>query len=324
MTRGWCHGEEVLLDADFPIEVRNVSKRYDQFIAVNDISFSVRRGTVFGLLGPNGAGKTTTIRMIMNIIVPDSGTIAILGKPSTDAASRVVGYLPEERGLYRKMKVLDHLIFLGEIRGLPVKVARKRSEEWLERLALTQWSGKKVEELSKGMQQKLQFIGCVIHEPEVLILDEPFSGLDPVNARTFKDLFMEMKQKGKTLVLSTHVMEQAEKLCDEIGLINRSRMVLRGSLAEVKSRYSGNRLLIQGKGDTRRLEAISGVLAVHGMDGNLEVELAPDFARSEFLRAATAEFDIESVVPHEASLDEIFVEVVGGPVEGLGQEEVPQ
>jgi ABC-2 type transport system ATP-binding protein len=302
--------------------VKNISKRYDQFVAVNDLSFSVRRGTVYGLLGPNGAGKTTTIRMIMKIIVPDSGTISILGKPSTDAASRVVGYLPEERGLYRKMKVLDHLVFLGEIRGLKAKEARKRSGEWLERLSLTQWSGKKVEELSKGMQQKLQFIGCVIHEPEVLILDEPFSGLDPVNARTFKELFMEMKQKGKTLVLSTHVMEQAEKLCDEIGLINRSKMVLQGSLAEVKSRYSGNRLLLQGAGDANRLRAIPGVLGVDGDEGVLEVELAADLTRADFLRAATAVFNLESVVPHEASLDEIFVEVVGGPVEGLGEEEV--
>ncbi len=310
------------MEVEFPIEVKNISKRYDKFDAVKDLSFSVRRGTVFGLLGPNGAGKTTTIRMIMNIIVPDSGTISILGKPSTDSASRVVGYLPEERGLYRKMKVLDHLVFLGEIRGLKAKEARKRSGEWLERLSLTQWSGKKVEELSKGMQQKLQFIGCVIHEPEVLILDEPFSGLDPVNARTFKDLFMEMKQKGRTLVLSTHVMEQAEKLCDEIGLINRSKMVLQGSLAEVKSRYSGNRLLLQGEGDVNRLRAIPGVLGVHGDEGVLEVELASDLARADFLRAATVVFNLESVVPHEASLDEIFVEVVGGPVEGLGEEEV--
>lgn len=310
------------MEVEFPIEVRNISKRYDQFDAVNDLSFSVRRGTVFGLLGPNGAGKTTTIRMIMNIIIPDSGTISILGKPSTDAASRVVGYLPEERGLYRKMKVLDHLVFLGEIRGLKAKVARQRSGEWLERLALSKWSGKKVEELSKGMQQKLQFIGCVIHEPDVLILDEPFSGLDPVNARTFKDLFMEMKQKGRTLVLSTHVMEQAEKLCDEIGLINRSKMVLQGSLAEVKSRYSGNRLLLQGRGDLSRLQAIPGVLAVHGTEGILEVELAPDLSRADFLRAASVVYDLESVVPHEASLDEIFVEVVGGPVEGLEKEAV--
>ncbi len=310
------------MEAEYPIQVSNVSKRYDQFVAVDDISFSVRRGTIFGLLGPNGAGKTTTIRMIMNIIVPDSGTISILGKPSTDAASRVVGYLPEERGLYRKMKVLDHLVFLGEIRGLPVKESRKRSEAWLERLSLTQWRVKKVEELSKGMQQKLQFIGCVIHEPDVLILDEPFSGLDPVNARTFKDLFMEMKQNGKTLVLSTHVMEQAEKLCDEIGLINRAKMVLQGSLAEVKSRYSGNRLLLQGRGDVSRLQAIPGVLAVHGSEGTVEVELARDLSRSEFLRIATTQFEVESVVPHEASLDEIFVEVVGGPVEGLGEEEV--
>ena len=312
------------MQADHQIEVKNVSKRYDQFVAVDDISFAVRRGTIFGLLGPNGAGKTTTIRMIMNIIVPDSGSISILGRPSTGTASRVIGYLPEERGLYRKMKVIEHLVFLGEIRGLAAKESKKRSEEWLERLSLTKWHSKKVEELSKGMQQKLQFIGCVIHEPEVLILDEPFSGLDPVNARTFKDLFMEMKQKGKTLVLSTHVMEQAEKLCDEIGLINRSKMVLNGGMSEIKSRYSGNRLVIQGRGDENHMRAIPGVLAVHGSNGALEVELAPDLSAAQFLRSATSMYDIESAVPHEVSLDEIFVQVVGGPVEGLGQDEVTE
>jgi ABC-2 type transport system ATP-binding protein len=300
-----------------PIEVNNVTKRYGDFTAVDGVSFSVDPGTIFGLLGPNGAGKTTTIRMIMNITVPDSGSITVLGKPSTEGGGKLIGYLPEERGLYRKMKVIDHLVFLGEIRGLPVAEAKKRSGEWLERLSLVDWRNRKVEELSKGMQQKLQFIGCVIHEPKVLILDEPFSGLDPVNARVFKDLFVEMRQQGKTVVLSTHVMEQAEKLCDEIALINRSRLVLEGPIAQIKKQYSGNRMVLQGSGDSSRLGDIGGVRAVHHRDGQVEVELDQEMERGQFLRSASQIFDIDSVVPHEASLDEIFVQVVtasGGTV----------
>lgn len=298
-----------------PIKVSHVTKRYGQFTAVNDVSFNVPRGSIFGLLGPNGAGKTTTIRMIMNIIVPDSGSISILDRPSTEVASRLIGYLPEERGLYRKMKVIDHLVFLGEIRGLDKATAKKRSEEWLERLSLVEWRIKKVEELSKGMQQKLQFIGCVIHEPEVLILDEPFSGLDPVNARAFKELFVEMRERGKTIVLSTHVMEQAEKLCDQIGLVNRARLVLQGSLSEVKRRYSGNRLILRGRGDLEKLRQIKGVSQMSSVDGEVEISLSPDVERGDFLRAATAVYDIDSVVPHEASLDEIFIQVVSEPSE---------
>jgi ABC-2 type transport system ATP-binding protein len=293
-----------------PIDVKEITKRYGDFTAVDRVSFHVQRGSIFGLLGPNGAGKTTTIRMIMNIIVPDSGSISVMGQPSTGAASRLIGYLPEERGLYRKMKVLDHLVFLGEIRGLKRSLARQRASEWLERLSLGEWSGKKVEELSKGMQQKLQFIGCVIHEPEVLILDEPFSGLDPVNTRVLKDLFVEFRERGRTLIISTHVMEQAEKLCDEIALINRARLVLQGSIAEVKRRYSGNKLQVSGRGAPAALRGLRGVRSVIEKDGGAEVELEPSFKRGDFLREATALFDVDSAIPHEASLDEIFVRVV--------------
>ncbi len=303
------------------LQVEHISKKYGEFVAVSDISFSVRPGTIFGLLGPNGAGKTSTIRMIMNITVPDSGTISILGKPSTEGSSSLIGYLPEERGLYRKMKVLDHLIFLGEIRGLTGKDARAKSVHWLERLDLTEWSLKKVEELSKGMQQKIQFIGCVIHEPEILILDEPFSGLDPVNARVLRELLMEYRDKGKSVVMSTHVMEHAERLCDEIALVNRSRVVLSGTIEEVKRRFSGNRLVIHGSGDVEHLRALPGVLEVAALEGNeVHVELAPEQSRSEFLRGATSTFDLESVVPHEASLEEIFVSVVGDDTEARKME----
>lgn len=296
--------------SETPILVQGVSKRFDTFNAVDNISFAVPRGSIFGLLGPNGAGKTTTIRMIMNIIVPDSGSITVLGEPSTKAAAKKIGYLPEERGLYRKMKVIDHLEFLGEIRGVERAAARKRADGWLDRLELTSWRTKKVEELSKGMQQKLQFIACVLHEPEILILDEPFSGLDPVNARVVKDLLLEFRAEGRTLVVSTHVMEQAEKLCDAIALINRAKIVLEGSMTEIKKRFSGNRVVIRGEGDLSALGTIRGVLGVTPRDGALDVDLVEGLSRSEFLHAATEVCSIASVVPHEASLDEIFVTVV--------------
>ena len=310
-----------------PIQVESVTKRFGDFTAVDSISFTVPRGEIFGILGPNGAGKTTTIRMIMNITIPDSGRVLILGRPSTDGASRLVGYLPEERGLYRRMKVLDHIVFLGEIRGIEQKEAKKRAGEWLERVNLTKWGDKKVEELSKGMQQKIQFIGCAIHDPDVLILDEPFSGLDPVNAHALKELFLEFRQRGKTVVLCTHVMEQAEKLCDELVLINRSKVVLSGRLGEIKSRYSGNRLLLRGTGSADTLRAIRGVRGIDAMDGLLSVDLDPALSRSEFLREATNVFAIDSATPHESSLDDIFIRVVGesvGDVEAASGKEVTE
>ncbi|MHB0968167.1 MAG: ABC transporter ATP-binding protein [Thermoanaerobaculia bacterium] len=287
-----------------------MTKRYDTFTAVNALSFAVRPGTIFGLLGPNGAGKTTTIRMIMNIIAPDAGTITILGRPSTEAASRTIGYLPEERGLYKKMKVGEHLQFLGEIRGLSVKESRKRGAAWLERLELSEWRDKKVEELSKGMQQKIQFIGCVIHDPEVIILDEPFSGLDPVNARVLKDLMTEFRANGKSVVFSTHIMEQAEKLCDEIGLINRSRLLLSGTMPEIKKRFAHNTVLLRTDAACETVSGLAGVRRATSRDGVIAAELEPGLRHADFLREATRVCDIDSAFPHEPSLDEIFVEVV--------------
>lgn len=296
----------------YPIEVREITKRYGDFVAVNGISFRVKQGKVFGLLGPNGAGKTTTIRMIMNILIPDSGSISVLGRPSTEVASRVIGYLPEERGLYKKMKVLDHIVFLGEIRGLSAQTAKARAKDWLKRLEVEDWGPKKVEELSKGMQQKIQFIGCVIHDPEILILDEPFSGLDPVNAHVLKDLIIEFKNRGKTLLFSTHIMEQAEQLCDEIALVNRSRIILSGTISDIKKDFSGNRIRVVGRGNLEGLRDLPGVTEVIPTDGGMSVGLAEGFDRVLFLRQATASFDIESAVPHQASLDEIFVKSVSG------------
>ncbi|HUO85595.1 MAG TPA: ATP-binding cassette domain-containing protein, partial [Thermoanaerobaculia bacterium] len=289
-------------DQEIAVRVERVVKRFDTHVAVDGVSFDVRRGSVFGLLGPNGAGKTTTIRMIMNIIAPDEGSIEILGKPLGETLATTIGYLPEERGLYRKMKVLDHTIFLGEIRGLSRAEARRRAEQWLVRLDLESWSKKKVEDLSKGMQQKIQFVGCVIHDPEILILDEPFSGLDPVNARLLKELFLEFRDRGKTLIFSTHVMEQAEKLCDEIALINRAKVVLHGAVQEIRNRYSPNRLLLRGSADPEPLRRIAGVRDLKVSNGLVDVELDPATPRAVFLREVTAVWPLESAVPHETSL----------------------
>ena len=298
--------------APTPIEVREVTKRYGDFAAVDGISFKVNPGTIFGLLGPNGAGKTTTIRMIMRITVPDSGTVLVDGEPITEEAARRIGYLPEERGLYKKMKVLDHLVFLGEIRGLDPEESKARGQKWLERLSIGDWGGKKVEELSKGMQQKVQFIGSVIHDPKIVILDEPFSGLDPVNARVLKNEILRFREEGRTVLFSTHVMEQAEKMCDEIALINRARVVLQGTVREIKKSYSGNRMTLHVRSGADALGQVTGVRTFHARDGFYDVELEPSVTPGDFLRRATQVAEIDGAVPHEASLDEIFVSVVSG------------
>ena len=226
---------------DSILELEHLSKRYGDHLAVDDLSFEVPRGAVYGLLGPNGAGKSTTIRMVMRIISTDSGSIRLDGEPVDDDRRRLIGYLPEERGLYRKMKVLEHLTYLGTIRGVSPGEAKKRSSAWLERLGLGEWATHKVEDLSKGMQQKVQFIGTVLHRPRLLILDEPFSGLDPINTRALKDLLMAMADEGVTIVLSTHVLPQVDELCTHICLINRSRAILEwASSNDIRSDYGGN------------------------------------------------------------------------------------
>src|SRR5215470_13995337 len=212
------------------IELQHVSKSFGRFNAVDDLSFSVPHGVMFGLLGPNGAGKTTTIRMIMDITAPDSGQIRILGQPMDRKLQNRIGYLPEERGLYRRMKVIDHLYFLAAIKEVDRATAKKRIDGWLDKMELRPWLNKKVEALSKGMQQKVQFIATIVHDPEVLILDEPFSGLDPINTALMKDYFQEFRAQGKTIIFSTHVLEQAEKLCDQICLVSKSKKILEGEL----------------------------------------------------------------------------------------------
>ncbi len=229
-----------MTDSTATVVLRNVTKRFGDFTAVSELSLAVQPGRIFGLLGPNGAGKTTTIRMIVNIFAPDSGAIELFGKTISPATQDRIGYLPEERGLYKKMKVGDQLRFFAELKDISGKEADARIDRWLKRLKLSEWKAKKSSELSKGMQQKVQFITTVLHEPDLLILDEPFSGLDPVNVDLLKEIVLELKQAGKTIIFSTHQMEVAEKICDDICLINRSRKILEGSIRSVKAGFGRN------------------------------------------------------------------------------------
>jgi ABC-2 type transport system ATP-binding protein len=295
------------------LEVKNLVKRYDNFNAVDDLSFEVYQGDVFGLLGPNGAGKTTTIRTIMDILKPDAGTVSVLGQPAGAARSRI-GYLPEERGLYRDLKVLDVLIYLAELKGTSRATAHQRALTWLERVELADWAERKVKDLSRGMQQKLQFVASLVHDPELLILDEPFQGLDPVNVELLKGLIRELQREGKTLALSAHQMNLVEALCDRILLINQGRGVLYGPLAEIKRRYAPH---------TVRLRTPAPFPA-----GDLWVETLPGVARVE-QRDATFILTLEGITPQEllrtlvernipveafevasAPLEEIFIAVV--------------
>jgi ABC-2 type transport system ATP-binding protein len=295
---------------DNAIELSHVSKSFGKFPAVDDLSFTVPKGIVFGLLGPNGAGKTTTIRMIMNITAPDSGAIAVLGKPMDRDTQNRIGYLPEERGLYRKMKVLDHLYFLAAIKEVSRETARERIESWLDKMELRPWLNKKVEELSKGMQQKVQFIATIVHDPDVLILDEVFSGLDPINTALVKDYLTEFRAKGKTIVFSTHVLEQAEKLCDEICLIVRSKKILQGNLQQLKREQAEGQMRVAIKATKAEVVALPGVSACQAVNGAFLISLAPGTDRRDFLRKTLDRYDVESFSDREPELVEIYLAAV--------------
>src|SRR5665213_1147856 len=231
------------------VELDRISKDYDTKIAVDELSLQIEAGTMFGLLGPNGAGKTSTIRMMIGITLPDSGSVTLFGQPFTRKNLTRVGYLPEERGLYKKMKVLDQLVFMGQLHGLDAACAKARAHQWCQRLQILDALGLRTEELSKGMQQKIQFISTLLHEPELIIMDEPFSGLDPVNTQLLQDALLELKHAGNAILFSTHRMDQVEKLCDSICLIDDGRAVLSGGMREVKSRYPRNHVVIDFEGD---------------------------------------------------------------------------
>ena len=234
--------------SEITVKLDRVSKSFGEFTAVKELSLAVRAGRVFGLLGPNGAGKTTTIRMIVNITAPDSGSISLFGRKIDSELQDRIGYLPEERGLYRRMKVVDQLRFFAELKNVRAKEIEAKIDEWLARMKLSEWKHKRAMDLSKGMQQKIQFITCVIHDPDLLILDEPFSGLDPVNVELLKEIVLDLKRAGKTIIFSTHQMEVAEKICDDICLVNRSQKVFEGSLRDIKRSFGRNSVAVRCDG----------------------------------------------------------------------------
>ena len=304
------------------VEIRNVVKRFAGHTAVRDLSLVIPRGTVYGLLGPNGAGKTTTIRMILNVIAPDSGTITILGQDSNgDSILDRVGYLPEERGLYRKMKVRSILWFLAELKGMSRRRADPLIDEWLERLSLKtpdkDWGAAKVDELSRGMQQKVQFIAALLHDPELVILDEPFSGLDPVNSQALKDTIVELRRRGKTVIFSTHLMDNAERMCDAVCIISNGDKVLDGTLADVKAENAGRTVAVALDGapssEVDRIFADRSLVErVDDSNRFFEVELQPGADAQQLLRAIVGSGAVvkrfELIQP---SLHQIFLERVG-------------
>jgi len=300
-----------MTDSTATVVLRNVTKRFGDFTAVSELSLAVQPGRIFGLLGPNGAGKTTTIRMIVNIFAPDSGAIELFGKTISPATQDRIGYLPEERGLYKKMKVGDQLRFFAELKDISGKEADARIDRWLKRLKLSEWKAKKSSELSKGMQQKVQFITTVLHEPDLLILDEPFSGLDPVNVDLLKEIVLELKQAGKTIIFSTHQMEVAEKICDDICLINRSRKILEGSIRSVKAGFGRNAVALRLTGGEEVLADRTLVSRVERHSDGLEALLAENASAQQLLqRLVAAGAGVERFEMIEPSLHDIFIEKV--------------
>ena len=295
---------------DSAIDLSNVTKAFGRFKAVDELSLRVPRGAMFGLLGPNGAGKTTTIRMIMNITAPDGGEIRILGHPMDRQTQNRIGYLPEERGLYRKMKVIDHLYFLAAIKEVGRETAKERISGWLDKMELRPWLNKKVDELSKGMQQKVQFIATIVHDPDILILDEPFSGLDPINVALMRDYFLDFRQRGKTIVFCTHVLEQAEKLCDEICLMARSKKILEGSVRELKRKNSQGLLRIDAAASLAEIGGLPGVATVKALNGSYVVGLQPGVERRSFIRSALDRYEIHAFSQKEPDLEEIYLDAV--------------
>jgi ABC-2 type transport system ATP-binding protein len=293
------------------IAIRGVTKAYGAHVAVDDLTLSVPRGSIYGFIGPNGSGKSTTLRMITNIILPDRGEIEVLGHKETVAARDRVGYLPEERGLYKKMRVRPLLRYYGQLKGKPRAEIDREIDRWLQRMDLAAWADKKVDALSKGMAQKVQFIAAVVSKPELLILDEPFSGLDPVNQNLFKDVMLEQSREGATIIFSTHQMDTAERLCREIALIDRGRIVLGGSLASVKSRFGKNSVLVEYDGDGLSLQDLPGVARVDDYGQYREIRLLNGADPQALLRALVDKVTIRRFEIVEPTLHNIFIEQVG-------------
>ena len=293
------------------VELAGVTKAYENKIAVKRLSLSIEAGQMFGLLGPNGAGKTSSIRMMMGITMPDSGSVSLFERPFERKSLERVGYLPEERGLYKKMKVLDQLVFFGQLHGLSPEESRKRATSWAARLEIADSLQKKTEELSKGMQQKIQFIATILHDPGLIVMDEPFSGLDPVNAQLLEQTLLQLKEQGKAILFSTHRMDQVEKLCDSICLVNNGEAVLAGRMRDIKSKYERNRVVVEFEGDASFLQS-NEVLEARNFSGHAELKLKPHGDAQKLLREASAAATIYRFEVIEPSLEDIFIQTVGG------------
>lgn len=301
------------------LELKDLVKDFDGKRAVDNISITLKKGEILGLLGPNGAGKTTTIRMMMNIIAPDSGEIKIMGEKFNEKLKDRIGYLPEERGLYRKMKVSDTLQFFGKLKGMQSNEIKKRGEELLKKFDLFDYYEKKIEELSKGMAQKLQIITTIIHSPDLLILDEPFSGLDPINIELVKDLILEMKRDGITIIFSTHLMDYAEKIVDSIVMVSKGKKVLDGYLSDVKSEYGKKFINIKYEGDGKFVSSLKYIKEFKDYGKEMEIELNNIKDKDKLLKDLMSKISINSFTLTEPSLNNIFIRTVSGESKGTGE-----
>jgi ABC-2 type transport system ATP-binding protein len=294
------------------LEVQDVSKQYGDKTAVNRISLQVERGEIYGLLGANGAGKTTTMRMVLGLIYPDDGRIMYKGKPYSNELSRLLGYLPEERGLYPKVKVSDQLIYLAQLKGVSRKQADENLKKWLHKFGVPEYYNKRVEELSKGNQQKIQFIAAVIHNPEIVILDEAFSGLDPVNVELLKETVKELRDNGTSILFSTHRMEHVEELCRNMTILHKSNTVLKGNIKEIKSSFPKERVILSASREINGFESLAGVTEVKRSESGYELRISrPETARA-ILSLAMEQADVSRFEIKEPTLNEIFIKAVGG------------
>jgi ABC-2 type transport system ATP-binding protein len=290
--------------------VENLVKEFKNVRAVDNISFKVEEGKIFGLLGPNGAGKTTTIRIVLNIIKPTLGKISFEGKQVTNEFFNIIGYLPEERGLYKKSKVIDSILYFAELKNMPKKKALEEADYWLTKLEASEYRDKKLQELSKGNQQKIQFIISVIHNPKILILDEPFTGFDPINQQLIKETILSFVDSGKIIILSTHQMETAEKLCSEIFLINKGKEVVGGSLNQIKKRYSGNNIKIEYSGDASFIKSLPFVKQADIYSNYAEIQLKDSSPPADLLKILVDKINISSFAVVEPTLNKIFIDVI--------------
>ena len=292
------------------LKVKNVVKRFGNYTATNNVSFEIEQGNIFGLLGPNGAGKTTLIRMICNIFSPDEGEISLFGQKMSSELQSKIGYLPEERGLYKKIKVLDQIVYFAKLKGMKHNEAVNSARFWLNKMGANSWEKKKIQELSKGMQQKIQFIATIVHSPDFIILDEPFSGFDPVNTELLKNIILEMRANGKTIILSTHIMSQVEEMCDEVCMLNKGFAVLSGKVSDIKKSYQKNTIHLEYSGNID-VSGFDGITVISQSEGNATLKFTGDsFNKENFLSKIIHQTDIYKFAIETPSMHEIFIDVV--------------